>query len=580
MTLESLANELLLSIFEFFSTGQLLQSFYGLKYRFDVLIFDHISVRGFDLRLVSKHDLDTVCQQYLPSIVNRITTLHLSDDENSQQIVRFVAQDFTLHQFAHLRTLNLYDLISVTMMNKILLDCCHLSHLTHIKLTNCYFSCSQTDVANIINTIWSLPKLIYCYIDIDTSDGIEFSVPNIISSSLEYLFIPNMICHLSDFAQLIQSTARLRYLSACFTYDSDSKMYPSIISLITHFDTWFVAAEQNNIINIFKHMPNLCSLTVRTINDISVDGRQWEKIIRDHLIKLKRFRLKLTRKLVNDRNWKQSFDELINSFRSQFWLQEHRWFVQCDWDPDIAAIYLYTLPYAFDHFTAYFPLIFESTCPHNNCYCSYDRVNQLKYMHFLSDDLDQCQNISFSNVRDLTIYLPINNHLWTIVPNFHQLTSLSVAWYNYDEKFPSQLQLLLDRASRLNSLSIETWRSSPTQMAPFEITHNLIRKLDLYSYHYHYNNADCTVLSCSSLGIQCEILRISVEIRTCVLDLVKKMPNLHQLIVHCRDDNYREQSMTTTDELVEWLQQQLPSKYGIARNICLANEIKINLRIC
>ncbi|CAF1141771.1 unnamed protein product [Rotaria sp. Silwood1] len=321
-------------------------------------------------------------------------------------------------------------------------------------------------------------------------------------------------------------------------------------------------------------MPNLCSLTVQTINDSSVDGHQWEQIIRNHLIKLKRFRLKLARKLVNDRNWQQHLDELIDSFRSRFWLEERRWFVQCDWDPDVAAIYLYTLPYAFDRFTGHFPLMFKSTCPHNKCHCSYDRVHRLKYISSPSEDLNQ-SHISFSNVQDLTIYFPINNHLWMIVPRFHQLTSLCVAWYNYDQDFPSQLQLLLDRAPRLHSLSVETWRSYPTQIAPFEITHASIRRLDFYNYHYHYNNEDCRILSGSPLGIQCEILRISVENRTCVVDLVNKMSNLHQLIVQCRDDTHTEQSIVSPDELVEWLQHELPSTCAITRNIRLSSEINL-----
>ncbi|CAF2680320.1 unnamed protein product [Rotaria sp. Silwood2] len=324
-------------------------------------------------------------------------------------------------------------------------------------------------------------------------------------------------------------------------------------------------------------MSNLCSLTVQTMNDISVDGHQWEQIIRDHLIKLKRFRLKLTRKLKNDRNWEQHLDELIDSFRSRFWLEERRWFVQCDWDPDVAAIYLYTLPYAFEHFTVNFPLIFKSTCPHVKCHCSYNRVRRLKYLPSISENINQC-HISFCNVQDLTIYLPLTNHLWMIVPKFHQLTSLCVSWYNYDKDFPDQLQLLLDRAPNLYSLSIETWRSQTTQLAPVKITHASIRRLDFYNYNYYYNNEDCSILSRSPLGIQCEILRISVENRTCVLDLVDKMANLRQLIVQCRDVKHIEQSTAISDELIEWLQFHLSSTCTITRSTRLENEIYVGIR--
>jgi hypothetical protein len=324
-------------------------------------------------------------------------------------------------------------------------------------------------------------------------------------------------------------------------------------------------------------MSNLRNLTVQTVGDIYIDGCQWEQIIRDHLTQLKRFRLKLRRKLVNNRNWKQNVDELVDSFRGPFWIKERRWFVQCDWDPDLIAIYLYTLPYAFDHLKVHFPLISKSTCPHIECNCSYDRVRQLKYTSSISEDFNQC-HISFSDVQDLTVNLPINDHFWMVVPNFHRLTSLSVSWYEYDKSFPSQLQSMLDRATRLYSLSIATWRSVPSQMAPCDITNVSIRRLNFYDYHYHYNNEECATLSSSSLGIQCEILRISVENRTCVLDLVNKMANLRELIVQCQDDTWMTQSTAIPDELSKWLQHQLPTTCTIRRYTQSASEVRLWIR--
>jgi hypothetical protein len=235
------------------------------------------------------------------------------------------------------------------------------------------------------------------------------------------------------------------------------------------------------------------------------------------------------------------------------------------------------LPYAFDRFKVHFPLIYASTCPHDQCNCSYDRVRQVKYTSSLSEDFDQC-HISFSNIRDLTVYLPIDDHLWTIVPKFDRLISLCVSWYSYDQIFPSQLQLLLDRATRLHSLSIETWRSSTKEMAPFDITNVSIRRLNFHNYNYNYNNEDCATLSRSPLGIQCEMLRISVENRTCVLDLVNKMANLRELIVQCQDEIGTEQLMMIPDELIEWLQHQLSFICVITKSTRFQNEVHLWIR--
>ena len=581
MSFESFPNEILLDLFECFSLVQLLHSFYGLNHRLQTLLLDHMDVRALDLRSVSKHDLDTLCQQYLPSIAHRIAGLYLSDGENTQQTVRFAAQGLTLRQFTRLRTFHLHEVASMTTTNKMVSDC---RHLTHLTLDHCHFSCNQTDVDNVVNIIWSLPNLLYCYLDIETNDSdIEFPSPKIHSASLKYLTILNMDCRLEEFASLVEYTPHLRHLCASFTSNDDSRIYPASVSSITHFSTDLRATDHDRIVNILVHMPALHSLTVETVNDMGVDGRQWEQIIRDHGIHLKRFRLKLTRKLKNNRNWQQHVNELMDSFRSRFWLEERRWFVQCDWDPDAVAVYLYTLPYAFDRLVAHFPLEYKSTRSHDQCCCSYTRVRRLKYTSSPAESLDS-GHVRFSNLQHLTVYLPLDDQFWTVISDFNRLTSLCVAWYNYNEQFPGQLQSLLDRAPHLYSLSIETWRSSTIRMAPADIIHSAVRRLDFYNYHYHYSSEDCATLSRSPLGLQCEVLRVAVENRTCVLDLVHTMPNLCHLIVQCRDDNYTEQSTPTTtttttrDELIEWLDEQLASLCTLIRCTRFGGEIHLWIR--
>ncbi len=68
MSLESLANELLLDIFEYLPAVPLLRSFHGLNARFDKLIFTHFRTFRLDFRAASKRDVDIVCQVNLPLI--------------------------------------------------------------------------------------------------------------------------------------------------------------------------------------------------------------------------------------------------------------------------------------------------------------------------------------------------------------------------------------------------------------------------------------------------------------------------------------------------------------------------------
>ncbi len=93
MNLESLANELLLDLFEFLNDAHLLRAFHNLNLRFNNLLFDYFRTSGrLDFRSITKHDFNIVFEQYVPLIVDRITALRLSnDDETPQQIDHFLS---------------------------------------------------------------------------------------------------------------------------------------------------------------------------------------------------------------------------------------------------------------------------------------------------------------------------------------------------------------------------------------------------------------------------------------------------------------------------------------------------------
>ncbi len=94
MTLEYLANELLFNIFDYLNTTHLLNAFYSLNIHYDQLLLTYFRVRRhLDLHSISKQKFKTVCQQILPSIIDRLLSLHLSDDdETPQQIELFLLQ--------------------------------------------------------------------------------------------------------------------------------------------------------------------------------------------------------------------------------------------------------------------------------------------------------------------------------------------------------------------------------------------------------------------------------------------------------------------------------------------------------
>jgi hypothetical protein len=371
----------------------------------------------------------------------------------------------------------------------------------------------------------------------------------------------------------LQYTPYLRHFDvefADFTGDTPvSFTIPSMITLkISVIEPLFALTD------LLKNMPNLRHLTVKT-DDINMNGYQWEQILR-HSPNLKVFRLHMTFYLQDNDNKEQHVDELLKSFRTQFWIEEHRWFIRCDWDRCQESscnnqIYLYTLPYTFKDYYFHDSTIKEkSTCPDIDIYSSYKQVYTLEYEIVPSENRVSSQ-FTFTNIHDLDLYLPVDDNFWQIMSGFDYLNSIKVAPYEPDHDLDSQfqLQIILDRAPHLYSLGFARWSSTSMEMPPFEYSSKSVRRLDLQDVDRFYNTQQCIKLSHSSLGMQCEVVSIVVENRTNIIDLLTTMPNLRALNVISRDDSWTNENnnrSSADDELIIWLQHCLPSTYTITRN--------------
>jgi hypothetical protein len=168
MNLESLANELLLDLFEYFSTFHLLRAFHDLNSRFDTLLCVQFRAYHLDFRSMSKHDFQIICQQYLPSLIDRIISLRLrdGDDDSPQQTNLFFSHGLMLRQFTNIRSLSLCHICSEETMSKMMVECEHLPALSHFKLIKCDSSFKHINVVQVFNALRSLPKLTHCHLDI------------------------------------------------------------------------------------------------------------------------------------------------------------------------------------------------------------------------------------------------------------------------------------------------------------------------------------------------------------------------------------------------------------------------------
>ncbi len=93
--------------------------------------------------------------------------------------------------------------------------------------------------------------------------------------------------------------------------------------------------------------PSLVHLKLVAYNisrfDSMFDGSVWEKFIENNLLLLKEFKFFLTCDTNGSKNV-DSFDSIIVSFQSSFWLTNKNWFVTYNYIPQRSKIWLYTTP--------------------------------------------------------------------------------------------------------------------------------------------------------------------------------------------------------------------------------------------
>ncbi|UJR32619.1 hypothetical protein I4U23_020079 [Adineta vaga] len=359
--LEALANELLFNVFEYLSTGHLLNAFHDLNSHFDTLLFAHFRVCHLDFQAMLQSNLKQICQRYLSLIKDRMASVRISDQNHKMKQTQLLSlNSVNLRHFNHLRSITLCHISSEQRMNKIMTDWSYLNCLTRLKIIKCHSSFPYRRSIDLSNIIWSLPKLTHIYLDTDYH---KFYMPEIRSLSIEYVGIVGHCSRLEDIVQLIKKTTSVRGLCISHRDLNDDQYFTSPILSITTLKLYDIHSREV-LMNLLQTMINLCHLTVETYY-LNLDGYQWEQIITQYLPKLQVFRLKMDIQLTGKRNNEQEDGILLDSFRHRFWLEEHRWYVRCHRKSqhNYSDILIYT-PLLFNNVnTNTVDCPFKSTCP-------------------------------------------------------------------------------------------------------------------------------------------------------------------------------------------------------------------------
>ncbi|CAF4000072.1 unnamed protein product [Rotaria sordida] len=529
---------------------------------------------------MSKRNFDMICQQHLPFIADRIITLHLSNSYDiPNQINLFRSYISSFNQFTRLQSLKLFHLNSHQTLLKILGECRYLNNFTHLDLHSCSFQNYQVAFQSIVNQIWSLPKLTNCYFDI-LIDRQLFCLPTIISLSLECITIFYYEFEMNQINQLLEYTPRLKRLLGCHLTRINNKYIAYPLPTLIDSKISFHSGDISKLIIFLQNVPNLCHLKIKMFTEL-IDGHQWEKIIRNYLPKLKTFKLKCITTFF-ERNLEKQVDELINSFRTSFWIDEHKWFFRCF--THCRMIHLYTLSEPFDYGYEEIDEKCKLTCPQEDYHQVFNNTTRIYDMKFFNQPIPS--HIRFLNIKYLHIEFPINDKFWFIVPSLNRLRSLNVS--SYADSYQLQLQTLLDRASHLETLTISQDGSLSVQLSLFKCTTTSVRRFHLGNYNHCFNKEQCITLSRSPLMVQCEVLSIEVDDPECISNLIKNMTHLRSLYVYWDDKKNSLRLFRTTndaesyykislsaDEVIQWLKVRLPSTCSIIKVSDYPNHIHI-----
>ncbi|CAF1354795.1 unnamed protein product [Adineta steineri] len=569
--LELLSNELLLELFEYLNTHHLLQAFFGFNDRFNQLLYTHFRDHQLNFHSISKDNFDLICQQYLPSTIDQVHSLYLSNKETSDLPELLFSRGFTLDRFINLRSLSLYNIRFLHQFNGIIYQCRYLPHLIHLNIIKCpVFELREYILVESINNIWSIPTLTHCNLNgIQRSEQWVCRITSV-STSIKYLSIEKSQCELSSLSHLLKCTPYLKKLSTVVRCSKSDECLDCVIPSMKSLKLDF-RGSADLLKSIFQTMPNLCHLTI-DISQMYLDGHAWEHIINNYLPKIKMFRLKMKFQFEqNSDSMVENVDKLLMTFQTTFWLEEYRWFVRCHWDPSdtLRSTIIYTLPYAFNEYSYSNGFYSKSTCLNEKDYWTYDSVDMitLNNNRKTSVDTHTVPVSHFPNIRHAEINFPLNEYFSLLFPSFHRLTSLHIhvdTNPNYD-----QLQMLINQASFLYSLRFCPAQKSRYEL--FQLSSKSIRRLEFpytpSTRSNNFSNEDCYNLIHSPLGIQCEVLSICFENRIDILNLIQKMSNLRLLVFKSEDDNEFFRSVTPGgDEFVQWLKNHLSSSHSIIRD--------------
>jgi len=538
MNFECLPNELLFDIFELLNSIELIQTFSNLNTRLNRLLSIYLKHYPINFRSISsQRNFDSICQNSIQLLTNQIHSISLSNDDQTPNLpTKFLSYQLS---FDHLHSLTLHSIHSFAILNEFLTN---FSRLTHLYLVQCGYYLNKTNLLHLINKIWSMSKLVHCQFDCFSIGQMNFPRMSTISYSIEYFSMKNLHCDFTDLGHIVQHTPNLREfhpnIECVFQTEQIYLNFDNLTNLNLIFNGSKYSFEK-----LVEKLPNLHQLKIQ-FEHIVLNGDEWEKIVQNHLQLLKSLSFKMTLECHDE----IELDQLIESFRTQFWLEQRQWFIRCDWFASNTC--LYTLPYAFDEYIYSKNYQSKSTCD----FWIYDQVKKL-----IIETNSYSYRAQFPNVRQLILNCSFDESIRTDLINFKRISSLEVIIRNDIQL--NILKSLIQLMTKLYSLKIHFFNKFPVDF--FRMDFRSIYRIDLMNNPRHYarylTNDECKILENSLLIQQCRILVVNIENRSNLLRLISKMKNLNSFIFRCKDE-------INSDEFQQWIEKNLSTQFSFSHD--------------
>ena len=342
-SLYTLPVELIYYLFEYLDIPTILSSFRYVCKRFQIIVNSYDQYK-LDMRLISKIDFDYICHMISPE---KIRSIILSNDLNTPYQIRVFLERFTFNQFSRLQSL---DLIKIEENNLFAV----LMYISKCSLKSLAINCSSWNTFSytirvLLSSTIAKSSLEKLHLNISYRDLDMISWPPL-PITLKYLRLDS--CTFQEYCMILRHSINLHKLTLtdCLMHNSDGSMYQSSDTICPlklnslSFGACFMRMKELLIFLSCTPTLNHLKLIIWTdSSDSVIDGNQWENFILQKLPLLNQFEFffddltHVNRNILNIQSY-------IQSFQTPFWLEQHHWYVSCDYINMLSVIRLYSLP--------------------------------------------------------------------------------------------------------------------------------------------------------------------------------------------------------------------------------------------